>query len=314
MTKLENDRLGILLILIGMSFFCVQDVLIKYIILEVSLIQILVFRAFLGSIILISFLYMTKRPIKLGSSYPLIAMARGILFFVGFTLFYISLTKIPLAEANSLFFVNPVFMTVFSVFILKNSIGLHRIGAISLGLFGTLLIVKPSFNQFNWYMVLPLITALTYALSMTLSKLTSHKDNSFQQSFHIYFGGLVFGVLISSALTLNAFTIENEQLKFLTNPWNFSSLNILVPIIFIAVAGTAGIFCLVSAYRIGSPQINAPFEYILLIYSLITGILIFGEVPDLLSILGMICIIFSGVYIFFRESIKDKLVATIKSR
>ena len=312
MTKLENDRVGILLILIGMSFFCVQDVLIKYIILEVSLIQILVFRAFLGSIILISFLYMTKRPIKLGSSYPLIAIARGILFFVGFALFYISLTKIPLAEANSLFFINPVFMTVFSVSILKNSIGIHRIGAISLGLFGTLLIVKPSFNQFNWYMVLPLITALTYALSMTLSKLTSHKDNSFQQSFHIYFGGLVFGVLISSALTLNVFTIENEQLKFLTNPWNFS--NLLVPIILIAVAGTAGIFCLVSAYRIGSPQVNAPFEYILLIYSLITGFLIFGEIPDLSSILGMICIIFSGVYIFFRESIKDKLVATIKSR
>mgnify|MGYP002883849033 CR=1 FL=1 len=255
---------------------------------------------------------MTKRPIKLGSSYPLIAIARGILFFVGFTLFYISLTKIPLAEANSLFFINPVFMTVFSVSILKNSIGIHRIGAISLGLFGTLLIVKPSFNQFNWYMVLPLITALTYALSMTLSKLTSHKDNSFQQSFHIYFGGLVFGVLISSALTLNVFTIENEQLKFLTNPWNFS--NLLVPIILIAVAGTAGIFCLVSAYRIGSPQVNAPFEYILLIYSLITGFLIFGEIPDLSSILGMICIIFSGVYIFFRESIKDKLVATIKSR
>ena len=144
-----NDRLGILLILIGMSFFCVQDVLIKLIILEASLIQILVFRALLGSVIIISFLYITKRPIKLGSVFPLIAITRGILFFVGFTLFYISLTKITLAEANSLFFINPVFMTIFSVLILKNSIGIHRIGAICSGLLGTLLIVQPSFNQFN---------------------------------------------------------------------------------------------------------------------------------------------------------------------
>ena len=149
---------------------------------------------------------------------------------------------------------------------------------------------------------------------MTLSKLTSDKDNSFQQSFHIYIGGLLFGILVSSATTFNFVTIDNEQLKFLINPWNFSDLRILFPILVIALTGTIGIFCLVSAYRVGSPQVNAPFEYILLIYSLITGFLVFGETPDLLSLLGMSFIILSGVYIFIRESIKEKLVATIKSR
>ena len=312
--KLSSDRLGIVLILVGMSLFSIQDVLIKLIILKASLIQILVCRAFLGSIVLICFLYFTKRPIKLGSAYPLIAIPRGVLFFVGFTLFYVSLTKIPLAEANSLFFINPVFMTIFSVFILNNSIGLHRVGAITLGLLGTLLIVKPSFYEFNWYMVLPLITALTYAISMTLSKLTSDKDNSFQQSFHIYLGGLVFGILVTISTTYGFVTIENEKLKFLTNPWNFTDLEILLPLLLIALTGTIGIFCLVSAYRIGSPQVNAPFEYILLIYSLITGFIVFGEMPDSLSLMGMILIIVSGVYIFIRESIKEKLVATIKSR
>ena len=102
---------------------------------------------------------------------------------------------------------------------------------------------------------------------MTLSKLTSDKDNSFQQSFHIYIGGLLFGILVSSATTFNFVTIDNEQLKFLINPWNFSDLRILFPILVIALTGTIGIFCLVSAYRVGSPQVNAPFEYILLIYS-----------------------------------------------
>ena len=75
-----NDRLGILLILLGMSFFSIQDVLIKLVILEASLLQILVFRALLGSIILICFLYFTKREIKLGSAYPVIATFRGISF------------------------------------------------------------------------------------------------------------------------------------------------------------------------------------------------------------------------------------------
>ena len=276
-----NDRLGILLILLGMSFFSIQDVLIKLIILDASLLQVLVFRALLGSIILLCFLYFTKREIKLGSAYPAIAIFRGV---------------------------------IFSVLILKNSIGLHRLGAIILGLLGTLLIIKPSFNNFNWYMLLPLITALTYSTSMTLSKLTSDKDNSFQQSFHIYIGGFVFGTIISILISSNFISIENEQLKFLTNPWSFIDIKLLIPMLIIAVTGTVGIFCLVSAYRIGSPQSNAPFEYILLIYSLITGYSIFGEIPDKLSLLGMVLIIFSGVYIFVRETIKDKLVATLKSR
>ena len=309
-----KDRLGILLILLGMSFFSIQDVLIKIIILDASLLQILVFRAFLGTIILACFLYFTKRPINFGSAYPAIAIFRGISFFIGFTLFYVSLTKISLAEANSLFFVNPIFMTIFSVLILKHSIGLHRLGAIIIGLLGTLFIIKPSFNNFNWYMLLPLITAISYALGMTLSKMTSDKDSSFQQSFHIYLGGFIFGTLISISISTNFITIENEQLKFLTNKWTFINLNLIIPMLVIAVTGTIGIFSLVSAYRIGSPQSNAPFEYVLLIYSLFTGYFIFDEVPDNLSLFGMILIILSGVYIFIRESIKDKLIASFKSR
>ena len=309
-----KDRLGILLILLGMSFFSIQDVLIKIIILDASLLQILVFRAFLGTIILACFLYLTKRSINFGSAYPAIAIFRGISFFIGFTLFYVSLTKIPLAEANSLFFVNPVFMTIFSVLILKHSIGLHRLGAIIIGLLGTLFIIKPSFNNFNWYMLLPLITAISYSLGMTLSKMTSDKDSSFQQSFHIYLGGFIFGTLISILISTNFITIENEQLKFLTNKWTFINLNLIIPMLVIAVTGTIGIFSLVSAYRIGSPQSNAPFEYVLLIYSLFTGYFIFDEVPDNLSLIGMVLIISSGVYIFIRESIKDKLIASFKSR
>tara|TARA_B100001250_G_C19786920_1_gene784626 strand:- start:1467 stop:1952 length:486 start_codon:yes stop_codon:yes gene_type:complete len=148
---MSNDRYGILLILLGMTFFSVQDVLIKLIIIEVLVFQIMVFRAFFGSVILILFLYFTNREIKFGSHYPVIAIVRGVLFFFGFSLFYISITKITLAEANALFFVNPIFVTILSVLFLKNTIGLHRIGAITFGLIGTLLIVKPTFTDFNCY-------------------------------------------------------------------------------------------------------------------------------------------------------------------
>ena len=82
----------------------------------------------------------------------------------------------------------------------------------------------------------------------------------------------------------------------------------------IAIAGTLGIFLLVYAYNIGSPQSNAPMEYILLFYSLVSGFFIFGEVPDFLSFLGIVFIILSGIYIYLREEKLGKLVAVEKER
>jgi drug/metabolite transporter (DMT)-like permease len=78
---MSNNQFGVLLIFAGMLFFSIQDVLIKKIVLEVSLIQIIVIRSFFGCVMLSLFLYLTKRKITFGSSYPVIAIFRGGLFF-----------------------------------------------------------------------------------------------------------------------------------------------------------------------------------------------------------------------------------------
>ena len=310
---MESERLGILLILLGMSLFSIQDIFIKLIIYDTSILQILVFRALLGIVFLTGYLYLNKKEITYTSNYPIIAIIRGTLFFSGFIFFYISLTKISLAEANALFFTNPIIVTFLSVFILKIPIGIHRILAIIICCIGTLLIIKPSIYNFNWYILLPIFTAFSYALSMVLSKITSDKDNSFQQSFHIYLGGVILGSLLSIVLT-NQYASSSDLLNILSKKWIFTDLNIIYKFLIIAVFGTAGIFCLVTAYRIGSPSANAPFEYVLLIYALISGYIIFNEIPDIYSLIGMMLIIMSGIYVFIRESINNRLIATIKSR
>ena len=310
---MENERLGILLILLGMSLFCVQDIFIKLIITNTSILQILVFRAILGFILLTGFLYFNQKRISYKSDYPFIALIRGTLFFLGFVCFYISLTKIPLAEANALFFTNPIMVTILSVYILKNPIGYHRILAIIICCIGTLLIIKPSIHNFNWYILLPIFTAFSYSISMILSKITSDKDNSFQQSFHIYMGGVILGSSLSIIL-VNQSVSNLPLFSILSIKWNLTDINIIYKLIIIAIVGTAGIFCLVSAYRIGSPSANAPFEYVLLIYSLISGYVIFNEIPDIYSLIGMGLIIISGIYVFIRESLKKRLIATMKSR
>ena len=283
-----------------------QDVLIKYIIQDASLMQILVFRSGIGLILLCVYLIYSKQPIYFGTAHPYIAIFRASTFFFGFTLFFISLSQITLAEATSLYFVSPFFITIYSYFILIIKIGLNRIFSIFVGFSGTLLIIKPEFNEINIYMLFPIIAAATYALSMTLAKKTSVNDNLFQQTSHIYIGAFIGGSMISillhnSDLNLSIFSILN-------NPWVLNDVQTIGLILFISTTGCIGIFCLIAAYRVGSPLVNSIAEYVHLIFAIIIGITIFSEIPDINSFIGIFLIIASGIFVVFRENKREELV------
>lgn len=303
---MNNNFKGLFLIVIGMLFFITQDILIKLTIFDVSLLQILVIRATVGCLLLFIYLFYNRQEINFGSSYPFVAIFRGSTFFFGFTMFYISLSKISLAEATSLFFVSPFFITIYSYLILKIKIGLNRVFSIIVGFSGTLLIIKPDFNDLNIYMLLPIITAATYALSMTLAKKTADKDSLFQQTFHIYLGAMLGGSIIS--LLIYNTNINIELLSILNNPWIINDLQLIGVILLISIVGSLGILSLIAAYRIGSPLINAPVEYVHLIFALILGFFIFDELPDFYSFIGIALIVSSGIHIVFRENRRNNLV------
>ena len=303
---MNNNIKGLILIIVGMLFIITQDVLIKYTIHDVSLMQILVFRGGVGLLVLYLYVIYTKQPIFFGSAYPYIAIFRGLTFFFGFTLFFISLSQITLAEATSLFFVSPFFVTIFSYFILNIKIGLNRIFSIFVGFSGTLLIIKPEFDEINIYMLFPIIAASTYALSMTLAKKTSIQDNLFQQTSHIYMGAFIGGGLMSILLHNSNFNLL--IFSILSNPWILNDFIIIGLVLVISITGSLGIFFLIAAYRVGSPLVNSITEYVHLIFAIIIGIIIFSEVPDINSFIGIFLIIASGIFVVFRENKREELV------
>ena len=303
---MNNNIKGLILIIIGMLFMITQDVLIKYIIQDASLMQILVFRSGIGLILLCVYLIYSKQPIYFGTAHPYIAIFRASTFFFGFTLFFISLSQITLAEATSLYFVSPFFITIYSYFILNIKIGLNRIFSIFVGFSGTLLIVKPEFNEINIYMLFPIIAAATYALSMTLAKKTSENDNLFQQTSHIYMGAFIGGSAIS--ILLHNADLNLSIFSILSNPWVLNDVQTIGLILFISTTGCVGIFCLIAAYRVGSPLVNSIAEYVHLIFAIIIGIIIFTEIPDINSFIGIFLIIASGIFVVFRENKREELV------
>jgi len=306
----SDDVRGVLFILTGMFLFSFQDIMIRYLSESGSLLQILSIRGILGSIIILLFMRFTGRPIVFTSSYPWLALTRVVLFFFGFLCFYFALSGMPLAEATSLFFASPLFITLLSKYFQKTEIGIYRTFAIIFGFIGVLLIVKPSPEKLNWISMLPVLTAFTYAISMLIARHTKDKDSIFQQMIHLYFGSAFLGIGATGLLI--GFGIDENSLAnadYLLRGWNTSDLTVISVMMIVALLGSIGMLLLTSAYRLGSPPVIAPFEYSLLILAVSWGYLIFDEVPDLLSIMGMALIVGSSLFIFIRESIRNKPLA-----
>lgn len=307
---MDGNIRGILCVVSAMFLFSLQDMLFKFLSQDGSILQTIVVRGAIGMVLISVFLLAQGKRVQFGTAYPVHTIVRGILFTIGFMTFYLSLSLLELAEANALFFVSPIFVSVLSVWFFGMKVGVHRIAAIATGFIGMLLIVRPSPDLFHWASLLPIFCAFTYANSMLLAKRTGDRDDSFQQVMHMYIAGILIGSLTSSAIAGNSSAIwAHPDLAFLTRGWNFSSGYIWGVMVLVGLTGSIGLLLLITAYRVAEPMVIAPFEYTVLINAILWGYLFFDETPDLWLFGGIVLIVGSGLYIFFREMVKKKPIA-----
>ena len=260
------------------------------------------------------FLYLCilqKKKIILKTYYPYLTILRVVLYFFGFSFFYISLTYMSLAMANALFFSSPFFISIFAKFFLKEKIGIRRWSAIFFGFCGVFIVLNPDFNNFKITDLAPVVCALCYSGSMIILKITNDKDNVYTQLIHLYIGALIISIIFFIFTADGKFnTFSNPSMQFIFREW-FTNPQKAWPIIVIMGFGASVSFALVfTAYNLASPSTISLFEYSLIIYSIITGYLIFDETPDTRTLFGAFIIISAGIYIYLRERIKDQLIVT----
>ena len=309
----NNNPKGIILILIGMLIFSIQDSIMKYIYNSTSLYEVYIIRTLVSFLIIIIFLKFLKKPIVFKTHYPFLTFCRIILFFFGFSSFYISLTIMPLAMATALFFVSPFLITIFAKIFLKDQVGPRRWLAVIVGFFGVYIILNPNFDNFNYLNLTPILCAFCYALSMIIIKKTSDKDDVYQQMFQFYIGALIISGIFYLFIGDGQYnTIDNAAAQFIFREW-FTNLEFsLIYMIVLGFTAAAAFLFVFSAYRIASPAAVSPFEYSILIWSSLSGWLFFDEVPGLRTILGMFLIVAGGIYIFIREKVQDQSIVTEK--
>ena len=309
----NNNPKGIILILLGMMIFSVQDSIMKYIYNFVSLYEVYLIRTLVSFVVILLFLKIAKKPIIFKTQYPFLTYCRVILFFFGFSSFYISLTVMPLVTATALFFVTPFLITIFAKFFLKEQIGPRRWLAVIIGFVGVYIILNPNFSNFDYLSLTPIFCAFCYSLSMIIIKKTSEKDSVYTQTFTFYIGAIIISLIFYFIIGDGQYnTTDHPAFQFIFREW-FTGLETSM-LIMIATGLTASVafLLLFTAYRIASPAVISPFEYSIIIWSSLSGWFFFNEIPDLKTIIGIFLIVCGGIYIFFREKAQDQSIVTEK--
>ena len=313
MSAQNNNPRGIILILLAMLVFSVQDGIMKHIYSFVSLYEVYLIRTVVSFVLILIFLILTKKPIVFKSHYPFLTFCRVILFFFGFSSFYISLTVLPLGTATALFFVTPFLITIFAHFFLKEEIGPRRWSAVAVGFVGVYVTLNPDFSNFNYLSLLPILCAFCYSLSMIIIKKTSDKDSVYTQTFTFYIGAIIFSLFFYFIIGDGKFnTTDHPASQFIFREWFVDLENSYLFMVSTGFTATVAFLLLFTAYSIASPAVVSPFEYSILLWSPLIGWLYFKEIPTLSTIIGIIIIVSSGIYIFLREKAQDQSTVTDK--
>ncbi len=306
----QNTK-GIFFIMTGMAFFSIQDSLIKYIYEDVALFELYFGRTLIQSIILFSFVLLTKKTIILKTHYPVLTLVRVVCFFFGFSFFYISLTFMTLAMTSALFFSCPFFMSMFAKFFLKEKIGIRRWSAIFVGFIGVLIVLNPSLEEFNFFKLAPVACALCYATSMTITKYTSSKDSIYTQMTWLYIFAIFASIiifLVSGDGKFNNFS--DSTMQFIFREWFTNPAEAWPYVLVMGIVASISFFCVFSAYSIASPSIVSLFEYSYIVWAMLAGYILFETVPVPRTFIGAAIIIGAGFYIYYREKVKGQMIAT----
>ena len=313
MSAQNNNPRGIILILLAMMVFSIQDGIMKHIYSFVSLYEVYLVRTVVSFVLILLFLILTKKPVVFKSQYPILTFFRVILFFFGFSSFYISLTILPLGTATALFFVTPFLITIFAHFFLKEEIGPRRWSAVAVGFVGVYITLNPDFSNFNYLSLLPILCAFCYSASMIIIKITSDKDSVYTQTFAFYIGAIIFSIIFYFIIGDGRFNIsDHPSSQFIFREWFVDLENSILFMITTGITATAAFQLLFRAYSIASPAVVSPFEYSILLWSILIGWFYFDEIPSFSTVMGILIIVSSGIYIFMREKIQDQSIATEK--
>jgi len=307
----DTPTLGIVLIVVGISVFSVQDIIIRLLSDGYSAFEIMFIRG-LVALGPMAFLVRWQGGFStLRTGRPFLNTVRGLLMVCSYVMFYMSMTIMPIADVTAIFFVSPLIITALSVSFLGESVGPRRWAAIFIGFIGALFIVRPGSEAMNAAAFLPLMASFTYACSIMITRRLGRTQTGASMAFY----AMVLFVVISAAAGLafgdgSLATETDPSLGFLLRGWALPPPRDMILLGACGLIAACGFYCLSQGYRVAPAIVVAPFEYVSMPLAVIWGLAIWGEIAAPSTFLGIALIVSSGIYVLRRESIRGRRLST----
>lgn len=287
----ENHAKAMSLMILAMLVLPAIDAIAKWLSGSVSSGQVTWSRFFFQIILMSPLLLRTSGPWF--NSHLFLHAARGALIALATLLFFTGLAYLPIANAISIFFIEPLVVTLLSALFLKEAVGWRRISAILIGFVGAMIVIRPSFSTVGWTVLYPVGAALCFSFYILLTRKLVRTEDPIRLQF---FAGIFGFIVMSIALIVGT----QHDFAILIAAWPTPSQWVLLATL--GLIATVAHLMVVLAYRQAPVSVLAPFQYVEIIGATLFGLILFNEFPDFITWVGISIIIGSGIFVFHRES------------
>ena len=282
---------GIGLMLTGIALFSINDALGKWLLATYSVGELLLVRSVAALMLLAPFVRRTGIAAFKRAPRPVLQIVRIVLSTLEVAMFFWAVSYLPLADTVTFYLAGPIYVTALSVLLLGENVGWRRWSAVLVGFAGVLLALRPSAASLTLPAIIALIGSFFFALLMIATRLLRETPGT------VLVAGQIAGTLIFGA-AMAPFGWITPSAR------DFALLSLFGVLSIMALA------CVNRSLKLAAASMVVPYQYTLIVWAIVLGYAVFGDVPDLFTLAGAAIIVVAGLYIFWREQTQRRQEAT----
>lgn len=296
-----SERSGILIALGGFALLSVGDAVIKTMAGEFSPLGVAALRFALGAAGLSLLLGMNEGPTAFRPRNPRLQAVRGICLAAASLCFFSAIFVMPLATAMALAFVSPVIVALLSGPLLGEKVRPAVWVASMIALSGVVLVLRPNLAELGWVALLPLLSAFFFASMIIANRASAGQGSAMSMQVFMQIGAMPVLILAATAGHFSGV----ESLRLSVPDWTIAARCAVVAV----TASAAHWLAYIGTQRAGAATI-APTTYVQMLVATFMGWWWFGDVPDLLTLVGAAIIIGAGLLLWWTTPREPASAAT----
>jgi drug/metabolite transporter (DMT)-like permease len=273
--------------LAGIGLFSLNDALGKWLLTTYSVGELLLVRSAAALILLVPFVRQAGFAAFRAAPRPGLQIVRVVLSTLEVAMFFWAVSYLPLADTVTFYLAGPIYVTALSVVLLGERVGWRRWTAVLVGFAGVMLAMRPTAASLTLPALIALVGSVFFSLLMITTRLLRETSNTVLIAGQIG-GTLLFGAVLAPCGWVTPRAIDVGLMAIL------------------GVVAMAALACVNRSLKLAPASVVVPYQYTIIVWAIVLGYGVFGDVPDPFTLAGAAIIIATGLYIFWREQTPDE--------